>query len=152
VILLYITDLNIYYAKNYHKKLCSKIQGLKIYMNCIGIQKNIQLLQAHRLLFPRKRVEDIPHTAIILKGKNLQLIKNKLIAQTWRGAGWDKNYVDSTFIICLKQKGNDVVLYATHANVPDTEYDGIDKGWHVHYWEPWKKYLAGNRISESITM
>ena len=87
-----------------------------------------------------------------IKGKNLQLIKNKLIVQTWRGAGWDKNCVDSTFIICLEQIGNDVVLYATHANVPDSEYDGINRGWHKHYWTPWKKYLAGNPISESIKM
>ena len=87
-----------------------------------------------------------------IKGKNLQLIKNKLIVQTWRGAGWDKNWVDSTFIICLEQKGNDVVLYATHANVPDSEYDGMNRGWHEHYWTPWKKYLSGNPISESIKM
>ncbi len=75
-----------------------------------------------------------------------------MIVQTWRGAGWDKADVDSTFIICLEQKGNDVVLHATHANVPDKEYDSINKGWHEHYWQPWKKYLAGNPIFESIKM
>jgi hypothetical protein len=57
--------------------------------------------------------------------------------------------VDSAFIICVNQ-GNDVVLYATHANIPDSEYDGI-KGWHEHYGDSWKN-LAGNPISESIKM
>jgi len=85
-----------------------------------------------------------------IKGKNLQLIKNKLIVQTWRSADWDKNEVDSTFIICLEQKGNDTVLYATHANVPDNEFDSIKKGWHEFYWKPWKKYLSGNSIKNPI--
>ncbi len=47
-----------------------------------------------------------------IKGKNLQLIKNKLIVQTWRGAGWDKADEDSTFIIYLEQKGNDMFQIA----------------------------------------
>ena len=36
-----------------------------------------------------------------IKGKNLQLVKNKLIVQTWRAMDRDKSEVDSTFIICL---------------------------------------------------
>ena len=79
-----------------------------------------------------------------IKGKNLQLVKNKLIVQTWRASNWDKNNVDSTFIICIEQKGNDVILYATHANVPDNEFESLKKGWHEFYWKPWKKYLSGN--------
>ena len=87
-----------------------------------------------------------------IKGKNLQLVKNRLIVQTWRSSDWDKNDVDSTFIICLEQKGNDAILYATHANVPDNEFDSIKKGWHEYYWKPWKKYLSGNPIKSSIKM
>ncbi|MGZ4049438.1 MAG: SRPBCC domain-containing protein [Bacteroidia bacterium] len=81
-----------------------------------------------------------------IKGKNLQLIINRLIVQTWRASDWDKNKVDSTFIICLEQRGNDAVLYATHANVPDNEYDSIKKGWHEYYWKPWKKFLSNKPI------
>jgi len=85
-----------------------------------------------------------------IKGKNLQLVKNKLIVQTWRASGWDKNDVDSTFIICLEQKGNDAFLFATHANVPYDEFDSLKKGCHKHYWQPWKKFLAGNSMSTNI--
>ena len=87
-----------------------------------------------------------------ITGKNLQLIKDKLIVQTWRGSSWSADEADSTFIIFLEPKGNDVTLYATHANVPDKEYEGIKKGWYQHYWQPWKKYLAGKPINESIKM
>lgn len=82
-----------------------------------------------------------------IKGKNLQLVKNKLIVQTWRGADWNKNDLDSTFIIYLEQKGHDALLYATHANVPDKYYDSIKKGWHEYYWKPWKKFLIGKPIT-----
>ena len=65
---------------------------------------------------------------------------------------WNKDDLDSTFIIALKPKGNDVVLQAVHANVPDEQAKGIDKGWHEFYWEPWKKYLAGKPILKSDEM
>lgn len=87
-----------------------------------------------------------------IKGENLQLIKNRLIIQIWRAVDWDKKEVDATFVIYLEQKENDGVLHVTHANVPDSEYDGINKGWHQYYWEPWKKYLSGKPVSKSMKM
>jgi activator of HSP90 ATPase len=82
-----------------------------------------------------------------ITGKNLQLIKDKLIVQTWRAQDWTKNDVDSTFIINLEQNGKDVVLHATHANVPDKHAASVTKGWTGHYWNPWKQHLAGKTIT-----
>jgi len=87
-----------------------------------------------------------------IAGKNLQLLKNKLIVQTWRAQDWKKDDLDSIFIIALQPKGKDVVLHAVHANVPDNQAKGIDKGWYEFYWEPWKKYLAGKPIPQSPEM
>ncbi len=39
-----------------------------------------------------------------IKGKNLYLLKNELIVQTWRAESWSKNDQDSIFIIDLKKK------------------------------------------------
>lgn len=69
-------------------------------------------------------------------GKNLQLIKNKLIVQTWRAQGWNKKDADSTLIIYLESKGNDTILHMTHANIPDEHVESITKGWFNHYWDP----------------
>jgi activator of HSP90 ATPase len=82
-----------------------------------------------------------------IKGKNLQLVKDKLIVQTWRAQGWEKNDVDSTFIIHLEPKGKDVVLQAIHANVPDKHVESVKKGWIGHYWNPWKQHIAGKPIT-----
>ena len=84
-----------------------------------------------------------------ITGENLKLVKDQLIVQSWRGADWDKKDHDSTFMIHLEPKGKNVTL---HANVPDKQADGIDKGWHSHYWEPWKQYLAGTPIAKPVGM
>jgi len=76
-----------------------------------------------------------------ITGKNLQLIKDSLIVQSWRADDWDKEDMDSTFIIKLETKGKDVVLKMTHANVPETQAEALKRGWNDFYWEPWKEYI-----------
>jgi activator of HSP90 ATPase len=84
-----------------------------------------------------------------ITGKNLQLIPDRLIVQTWRAQSWPAEAIDSTFIISLEQQGEDVLLHAIHANVPDDAYEGLDTGWKKMYWEPWKLYLAGTPITKA---
>jgi activator of HSP90 ATPase len=84
-----------------------------------------------------------------ISGKNLHLVKDQLIVQSWRGADWDKHHIDSTFIIKLEPKGKDVVLHAIHANIPNEEVEGIKSGWHEFYWEPWKKHLASKPAAKA---
>ncbi len=74
-------------------------------------------------------------------GKNLQLVKDKLIVQSWRGSDWNKDDIDSTFILEFVQDGNDAVINMVHANVPDRHAAGIKTGWTDFYWKPWKTYL-----------
>jgi activator of HSP90 ATPase len=82
-----------------------------------------------------------------ISGKNLHLVPNKFIVQTWRAVDWHKDELDSIFSIQLEAKGKDVILHAVHSNVPDKAAAGIDKGWHDHYWKPWKQHLAGKKIT-----
>src|ERR1035438_2895596 len=83
-----------------------------------------------------------------ISGENIYLIKDKLIVQSWRTKEWDEKDVDSTFIIELEPKGKNVVLHMVHANLPDKHTDSITKGWHSHYWEPWKMFLAGKPMEK----
>jgi activator of HSP90 ATPase len=87
-----------------------------------------------------------------ITGENLLLLKDTLIVQTWRTLEWDKNDPDSTFTIILESKGKNVTLHAVHSNLPEKYAESIDKGWHAHYWEPWKKYLKGKPIAKSPSM
>ncbi len=82
-----------------------------------------------------------------ITGKNIYLVKDRLIVQTWRAQGWDKNDTDSIFMISLEPKGNDVALYAVHTNLPDKALESVSKGWYDHYWNPWQQHLAGQPIT-----
>jgi activator of HSP90 ATPase len=84
-----------------------------------------------------------------ITGKNLQLIKDRLIVQTWRAQSWSSDDIDSTFIIYLEPQGEDVLLHAVHANVPDNAMESLNAGWHKMYWEPWKLYLNGTTIAKA---
>ncbi len=82
-----------------------------------------------------------------ITGKNLHLVPNKMIVQTWRAQSWSADDGDSVFTIALEPKGKDVVLHAVHTNLPDHAEASVSKGWHDHYWNPWKQYLAGKTIT-----
>jgi activator of HSP90 ATPase len=78
-----------------------------------------------------------------INGKNLQLVKDRLIVQSWLDSDWGKEDVDSTFILRFEQKGKDAVIHMAHANIPDKKAAGIKQGWEDYYWKPWKEYLSG---------
>ena len=77
-----------------------------------------------------------------ITGKNLQLVKNKLIVQSWKGSDWKKSDLDSTFILHFEKKGEDALLTMVHANIPEEYAKDIKDGWTQYYWKPWKQYLA----------
>jgi activator of HSP90 ATPase len=75
-------------------------------------------------------------------GQNLQLIKNKLIVQSWRAADWSEEDVDSTLVLLFEMKGKDALLEMVHANVPDRHAAALSAGWKQFYWNPMKDLLA----------
>jgi activator of HSP90 ATPase len=82
-----------------------------------------------------------------ITGKNLQLMQDRLIVQSWRASDWKKSDADSTFILYFDQQEDDAVINMVHANIPDSQYEGIKKGWDDYYWKPWKKYLAVKKVN-----
>ncbi len=73
-------------------------------------------------------------------GKNVQLIKNKKITQTWRGDDWPaKHYSEVTFTLTPTKTGTKLTL--DHKNVPANQAVGVREGWKEYYWKPMKKYF-----------
>ena len=83
-----------------------------------------------------------------ITGKNLHIVKDSIIVQTWRGSDWDKTDGDSIFILKFENKEGDGIVKMIHTNVPKLHVEGIKKGWDEYYWEPWKKYI--NEISTKV--
>jgi activator of HSP90 ATPase len=79
-------------------------------------------------------------------GKNLKLVKNKMIVQTRHASDWADSDLDSIFMLNFEQKGKNAILNMVHANIPDKHADGIKKGWDTYYWDKWKLYLAGKPV------
>ncbi len=85
-----------------------------------------------------------------ITGKNLLLVKNKMILQTWRASEWEQEDPDSIFLLTFKQSGKDAILQMVHANLPDKHADSIKKGWTTYYWNPWKLFLAGKPVQPQV--
>jgi activator of HSP90 ATPase len=77
-----------------------------------------------------------------ITGKTFQLAKGKMIVQSWRSGDFKATDLDSTFILQFEKRGKNTAVVMVHANVPDSAYAGIKKGWDTYYWIPWRQYLS----------
>jgi activator of HSP90 ATPase len=129
-----------------HKVIYKKTTPKSIYDLYMNAKKHSMIAGGPVQISAKEGTSFSAHGGYI-SGTNLKLIKDKLIMQTWRAQNWDKTDGDSIFMIMLEPKGKDVIVHAVHTNVPDAHVASIDKGWHDHYWNPWKQYLAGKPIT-----
>jgi len=73
-------------------------------------------------------------------GKNLELVPNTKIVQSWRASDWPEG-VESEVIFEFKPKTHKTELHFTQTGVPDEFYDDISQGWQDNYWSLMKEYL-----------
>jgi activator of HSP90 ATPase len=79
----------------------------------------------------------------MILGKNLVLIPNRMIVQTWRSSEWKKADPDSILVVTFeKSAGGGSQVDLAHIGVPEYDREGVRQGWVKFYWEPWKAYLA----------
>jgi len=75
-------------------------------------------------------------------GRNLELVPNARIVQAWRAGSWDAgDYSIAKFV--LLDQGPATKLTFDHAGFPNDAAEHLAEGWHVNYWEPLAKLLAG---------
>lgn len=70
-------------------------------------------------------------------GKNLLMVPDRLIVQSWRGNAWEEHDTDSILVLAFEDVENGARIHMTHANVPE---QFIDR-WSELYWEPLKSML-----------
>jgi len=77
-----------------------------------------------------------------LNGKNVELIPDKKIVQTWRSEGenWPKGYY-STITLILEPVDTGTMIKFTQVDVPEGAYESVKEGWDTYYWEPLKELL-----------
>jgi len=75
-----------------------------------------------------------------IEGKNLELVKDTKIVQSWRGSDFPKGHM-STVTFELKKVKAGTKLIFTHEGVPEKNYKNIDSGWKTYYWNKIKLRL-----------
>jgi activator of HSP90 ATPase len=72
-----------------------------------------------------------------LKGKNLLIVPNRMIVQTWRGNVWGKDDLDSilTLVFINTPKGGQIDLVHSFTPSQFTEL------WDEVYWQPIKEFI-----------
>lgn len=77
-----------------------------------------------------------------LGGKNLELVRDKKIVQSWRSGDWPEGHY-STVTFLLEEENGETQLSFVQAGVPASAYESINDGWRTYYWGPMSKALEG---------
>jgi activator of HSP90 ATPase len=74
-------------------------------------------------------------------GRTIELVPDQRIVQAWRPTHWDQG-IYSIVEFQLKPQSAGTLLALDHKGFPEGDFDHLEWGWHAHYWEPLKKFLA----------
>ena len=77
-----------------------------------------------------------------LTGTVLEVVKPRLIIQSWRSSAFKAEDPDSTLILSFTPEQDAGRIDLIHLDVPDHDYDGVTQGWEKYYSTPWREYLA----------
>lgn len=77
-----------------------------------------------------------------LKGKNLLIVPNRMIVQSWRGNVWEKNDLDSILTLVFSNTKNGAQIEMVHAFTP-TQFTEL---WDQVYWKPMKEFIKRGRV------
>jgi uncharacterized protein YndB with AHSA1/START domain len=77
-----------------------------------------------------------------LTGMIREVIKRRLIIQSWRSDAFKTEDQDSTLILSFTPERDEERIDLMHLDVPDHDYDGVNQGWEKYHWTPWRAYLA----------
>jgi activator of HSP90 ATPase len=78
----------------------------------------------------------------LLTGRTLQVVKPRLIIQSWRSVNFADDDADSTLIIMFTQEEDNAGrIDLVHLDVPESDYQGVSGGWESRYFAPWLEYL-----------
>jgi activator of HSP90 ATPase len=77
-----------------------------------------------------------------LSGATRAVVPPRLIVQSWRSRKFHATDPDSTLILAFSAHGENGRIDLVHLDVPTHDYDGVNEGWEIYYWTPWRAYLA----------
>jgi activator of HSP90 ATPase len=76
-----------------------------------------------------------------ITGKNLSLLSDSEIIQTWRSMEFKDSDADSELTIKFVNNQDGCELTLIHTGIPDNQPD-YEKGWEDHYFAPMRDYFS----------
>lgn len=76
-----------------------------------------------------------------LTGKNLLIVPDRMIVQSWRGNVWKKNDLDSILTLVFSNNRHAAQIEMVHAFTP-VQFTEL---WNEVYWQPMKEFIERNR-------
>lgn len=76
-----------------------------------------------------------------ITGKNLSLLSDSEIIQTWRSMEFKDSDADSELTIKFVNNQDGCELTLIHTDIPDNQPD-YEKGWEDHYFAPMRDYFS----------
>ena len=77
----------------------------------------------------------------LIVGRNIELLPNQRVVQAWRPTHWEPG-IYSVVKFELKAQASETRIVLDHTGFPEGEFDNLDPGWKLRYWDPLKKYFA----------
>lgn len=74
-----------------------------------------------------------------LNGKNLLIVPDRMIVQSWRGNVWKEDDLDSILTLTFSDTKTGAQIYLTHSCTPKQ----FKELWKQVYWDPIKEFLLG---------
>ncbi len=80
-----------------------------------------------------------------IRGKNLLLIENKKIVQSWRSTEFPEDAADSVLSIRLTERHGITEVELEHADIPAGQSVQYQSGWIEYYANPMQKYFSAGK-------
>jgi uncharacterized protein YndB with AHSA1/START domain len=77
-----------------------------------------------------------------ITGRNLELVPDRRIVQSWRTTEFDDEHEDSIITVTLEEVADGTLLTLTHSKVPEAHKSYEGGGWQKHYFEPMQAYFG----------
>jgi activator of HSP90 ATPase len=75
-------------------------------------------------------------------GRNVELVPNQRIVQAWRVVADFPDGVYTMVKFELKPRNSETSVVLDQTGFAEGDFDHLSAGWHSHYWEPLKVFLA----------
>lgn len=81
----------------------------------------------------------------MILGKNLALVPNRMIVQSWRSSAWKSGDPDSILVVRFEKTKDGAAVHLAHVGVPPYDHKGVTEGWRTYYWEMWHEYFKSRK-------